>query len=262
MTNFPVVYHQRFWPIRLNELIDYQSYLVQEFIKDCKTPRELADEVIRKIAYPFHGGKPDDLHIYNSFHGRFCRKIESDYWAKASECLAALIGDCEDSTITFVACARAMGVKPEDVYVVFGYVRNARTGEIVGGHAWAVIIHESFGAGWRYIETTLDVPPGDYPVVDDIRKPFAWGSWVLVPEILWNDSYYEEIQLTRRLMAEVAVFLFKKRKSQIVKHSNYLDLKFSEKETRKKYEALSEMWGITTKPLKKAGLLSKIRWRS
>jgi len=260
VTNFPIVYHQRFWPIKLNELIDYQSYLVQEFIKDCKDPKELADKVIKEIEYPFYAGAPDDLHIYNSFHGRFCRKVESDYWAKASECLAALIGDCEDSTIAFVAGARAMGVKPEDVYVVFGYVRNVRTGEVVGGHAWAVIIHESFGAGWRYVESTLDVPPEEYPVVEDIRKPFTWGSWVLIPEILWNDVYYEELGMSISLSSSVAWFLVKMRKKKRVR-VGYFELKFKEKETRRKYEALRQMWGCDNKPLKKAGLLSKLRWR-
>ena len=151
---------------------------------------------------------------------------------------------------------------PKDVYEVFGYVRDARTEEILGGHGWAYCRHESFGDDeFHYVESTLDAPPEKYPVVEDIRKPFRWGNWELVPEMIWNDKHYEEINLGFTFHSSVVAHVFRVRRKKYIRFNNYLDLRLKEKETRRKYEALSKMWGVGVKPLRKAGLLSKLRWR-
>jgi len=85
-----------------------------------------------------------------------------------------------------------------------------------------------------------------------------------VPEIIWNDQHYEtlfgESANSINLQARIASFIMKMRRTRYAE-VDYLKLRFMEKETRRKYEAIRSMWRIQVKPLKKAGLLSKLRWR-
>ena len=256
--SFPVVQTQYFWEIRLNELLDWRSYQVEKFIKDCETPRDAADKIIRYLKYPFYAGRPCDRHEYNAFRGKYCRTVDLDYWARASECLASGWGDCEDGSIALVAALRRMGLAPEDVYVVFGYVRNAETGEVLGGHGWVYARHPSFGKdGYIYIETTLDEPPKEYPEVPDITKPFRWKRIELVPEFLWNDEVYKPVAVALGFI----IYWFHRYWGVKEKILGYLDLKKRLKETRRKYEGLQRAWQMPVKPLKKAGILSRLRWR-
>jgi len=265
---FPVVRSQFFYPIWLNELLDWQSYQVSEYVRGKSSAREVADSIIRDIEYPLWMGVPDDSHALNCYHGQYkwCRTVSEDFWDPASMVLGTnKVADCDGSAIALAACLRAIGVKPEDVYVVFGYVRNASSGEVVGGHAYVFCRDPSFGNGdsFSYLEATLDTPPDRYPPVPDIRKPFTWGNWQLVPEIIWNDKYYEEIPPSADLSSSVARFIAGMRKigkNDIVK-VGYFHLRFREKETRRKYLALAEAWQLPVKPLKRAGLLSRLRWR-
>ena len=272
MADFPIVVKQRFWPTRLNELLDYDSYQVEEFIQGCPNAKVLADKIIRVIEYPFHHGQPDDLHVWNAFHGKWCRRVELDFWQAASETAAMKIGDCEDSSILGVAGSLLLG---KEAYEVFGYVEefkrnplNPKEGywEVVGGHGWYYVKDpDGFGDDmFHYVESTLDTPPEKYPVVEDIRKPFVSGVWRLVPEIIWNDKTYEVIidegAANVAFQSRVASFLMRMRKTRYVEVS-YMGLRFREKETRRKYEALARMWSIQTKPLKRAGILARLRWR-
>jgi len=268
MTEFPVVTKQRFWPTRLNELLDYDSYQVEQFLQGVPNAKVLADKVIRVIEYPFYHGQPDDTHVWNAFHGKWCRTITLDFWQKASETAAMKIGDCEDSSILGVAGSLRLG---KEAYEVFGYVeewrrnpRNPEEGywEVVGGHGWYYVRDpDGFGDDkFHYVESTLDVPPKEYPVVEDIRKPLVWGTWRLVPEIIWNDKVFETVNVRLDVQGRVAAFMAKMRKTKYVRDVGYFGLRFREKETRRKYVALSKMWGVKTKPLRKAGLLSRLRW--
>jgi hypothetical protein len=202
--SFPVVEGVRFEPFRLNELFDYQRYVVVKFFEDCRTARDVAEKVIKAIQYPLFMGQPDDKHVWNHFHGKWCRKIELDYWQCCSETALFLIGDCEDSSILTVGGARLKGVPPENVYEVFGVVRDAVTGAILGGHGWVYVRDLSFGTDkFVLVESTLDAPPPRYPEVgstlEDLKKPFAWEGVVYVPEQLFNDVVYVEIRpLTMR----------------------------------------------------------------
>ena len=254
---FPVVSSQYFWQIRLNELVDWRSYQVEKFIEDCETPKDAADKIIRYLSYPFYAGRPDDKHIYNAFHGKFCKTVELDYWARASECLAAKIGDCEDGSIALVAALRRMGLKPDDALIVFGYVQR-ESGEFLGGHGWVYARHPSFGkGGYVYVETTLDEPPEEYPEVPDVTKPFSWNGIVLVPEFLWNDEIYKPVATNLGFI----IYWLHRYWGVKKKILGYADLEKKHKETKKKYEALRDAWGAEVKPLKRVGLLSKLRWR-
>ena len=179
------------------------------------------------------------------------------------------VHNCEDSSILGVAGSLRLG---KEAYEVFGYVeewrrnpRNPEEGywEVVGGHGWYYVRDpDGFGDDkFHYVESTLDVPPKEYPVVEDIRKPLVWGTWRLVPEIIWNDKVFETVNVRLDVQGRVAAFMAKMRKTRYVRDVGYFGLRFREKETRRKYVALSKMWGVKTKPLRKAGLLSRLRWR-
>ncbi|GAI63996.1 unnamed protein product, partial [marine sediment metagenome] len=40
-----------------------------------------------------------------------------------------------------------------------------------------------------------------------------------------------------------------------------VQMRLKNKETRKKHESITKAWGIKTKPLRRPGLLTKLRWR-
>jgi len=129
-----IVYSQRFFPKRLQELINPNSVVVKHFVKH-KDEEAVAEAIIEKIRYPFYMGEPDDTHIYNCYHGdyRWCKRIDSDYWQSADETLTILVGDCEDSSIAFCAAMRVFLTELQ-VYEVFGVIRDYNTKRILGGH--------------------------------------------------------------------------------------------------------------------------------
>ena len=258
MTEFPIIHRQRFWPTRLNELIDYNSYQIEKYVEGVENAKQLADKVIKDVEYPFHHGVPDDTHILNCFRGKRCYKVKEDFWQKGSETAFMKMGDCEDSSILYVTAARKMGVSEKNVYVVFGYVQR-ESGELLGGHGWVYVRDSSFGdKKFHYVETTLDEPPEEeYPVVSDITKPFSWKGIILVPEVLWNDKVYKPVAVSLGFI----IYWLHRYWGMKEKILGYIDLKKKYKETKKKYRAIQEAWGIKVKPLKKAGILSKLRWR-
>lgn len=188
----------------MNELLDYNRYVVVKFFEDCRTAKDVAEKVIRAIQYPLYMGQPDDKHVWNHFHGKWCRKIELDYWQACSETALFLIGDCEDSSILTVGGMRLKGVSSENVYEVFGVVRDAQTLEVLGGHGWVYARDPSFGTDkFVLIESTLDQPPQKYPEVgaslEDLKRPYRFENIVYEPEQLFNDEVYIELKpLTTR----------------------------------------------------------------
>jgi hypothetical protein len=195
--SFPVYCTQRFFPFKLNELIDKDSYTVQEFVKD-KDIMSIAKDILILVKYPLKAGKPDDEHKYSAFNGlyHYNRIIKWDYWQKGEETLSIFVGDCEDSSIAFVTCLRAKDVSNDDVYEVLGYVtkENDELGrrEFLGYHGWSVSKNIPDDK-WRLYESTLDFPPSEYPVIEDIRKPFYYNGIIYHPEQIFNDMEYEEI---------------------------------------------------------------------
>jgi len=256
---FPVVEKQRFWKVWLNELIDYCSYLPKKYVENKKTAREVVESLIREVEYPFYMGQPDDTHIYNAYHGKWCKKIDLDYWDTGSEVLATMIADCDGSAIVAATCLRAFGITHENVYVAFGYVTDLY-GNILGGHAWTYAKDKSFGSDeFVLLEMTLDEPPKSYlscgKTVDDLKNPKVVGNYKYVPEFLWNDKNFIQVELMQLWRSE------QMSKLKLPENSGYFNLKRKHKETRRKYVAIMEMWKVQVKPLKKAGLLSKLRWR-
>jgi len=224
----PVVTEQFFWPIRLGELVDWYSFPVENFVKDCKSPKDVCDKVIRLVQYPYFMGHPEDRHQLLAFRDKVLgwkwkRCVKEDFWSPASYSAVLLIGDCEDSSILAVAGHRKLGLRPDQTYEVFGVVRDARTNEILGGHGWNVWKE---GRRWLLCESTLDVPPPEYPIVADIRRACQIGNILYCPELLFNDIAYE-------MVGSEEVF---KRKHK-------------EKETEQKYEAIAKAWRIPTKPI-------------
>ena len=226
MSMFPVIEEERFEPFELNELFDYNRYVVKKFFEDCKTAKDVADKVIRAVQYPFYLGQPDDTHKWNHFHGKWCKTITEDYWQLNSETALFLIGDCEDSSTLTVGGMRLKGVSPDNVYEVFGVVKDVN-GNILGGHGWVYARDKSFGTDkFVLVESTLDEPPEKYPEVgstlDDLKKPFRYENIIYEPWQLFNDVYYYEVApLTRR--------------------------RCEKKEHLEKYVAIERAWGVQTK---------------
>jgi len=238
MSEFPVIENKRFWPFALCELVDLFSYQVNKYSLELPNdPKAVADAVIKDVRYPFHLGQPDDYHQLNCFHGsyKFCKRVDLDFFQKASETAFLKVGDCEDSSVLYTALAGKL-VGAESVYEVLGLVKDADTGEILGGHGWSVCKWQS---QWHLAESTLDIPPAQYPVIVHYKAPCTIGKYIYAPMVLFNWKKYIEI-------------------SPI---SNYLGLSFKSKETRRKYEAISRAFGIRTKPLGKSTILSKFKWR-
>lgn len=227
--SFPVLTSQRFFRFRLSELFDLDSAVVEEYIEEINTVKMLADSIIIDIDYPFYLGSPDDTHLYNCFHGdqKWCKRIDADYWQTSKETLSIRVGDCEDSSIAFVACARQLGLKFDEVYEIFGVVRDAETGSILGGHGWSVFKDEE---GWHLVESTLDCPPEEYPIVPDIFKDFQFENITYCPEWIFNDTEFHRVK-------EVTPF-------------QVISMPKRKKETREKYEAIEKAWMTSTKPHK------------
>ena len=197
MADFPVYTMQRFFPFEIRELIDHNSHVVKSFIKN-RNYMDIARDILMLVRYPFKNGKPDDEHGYSAFNGiyHYNRKIRFDYWQKGEETISILAGDCEDSSIAFVSCMRAKGLSEKDVYEVLGYVTK-ENGEFLGGHGWAVSKHIPDNK-WRLYESTLDMPPVEYPVIPDIKKPFHYHGMIYYPEQVLNDKeYYEVTTMTK-----------------------------------------------------------------
>ena len=243
--SFPVIEGERFEPFALNELFDFNRHVVRKFFEDCRTAKDVADKVIRAVQYPFFAGQPDDRHRWNHFHGKWCRTIDADYWQLSSESALFCIGDCEDSSVLAVSGMRLLGVAPESVYEVFGVVKDASSGNVLGGHGWVYAKDPSFGTDkYVLVESTLDTPPASYPEVgaslDDLKRPFRLGNVVYDPEWLFNDRYFIVVPPSSpergAAWTALALGMGRRRKRSV--------------ESPRKYEALAQAWGASLKPLK------------
>jgi len=87
-------------------------------VKGFDSFKAIADDIIRIIDYPWYLGEPDDTHIWNAFHGnqRWCRRIDADFWQKASETLTVRVGDCiEENTEILMADYRRKKIREVQV---------------------------------------------------------------------------------------------------------------------------------------------------
>jgi len=229
----PVFNKQRFFPFRLKDLIQPKQYSVEEYVKD-KTFEEIMSGIIKDIEYPLYYGQPDDNHVYNAYHGKWCHTIEEDYWDTAEEVLGTGIGDCDGSSIAFTTCMRAKGLRPDEVYEVFGVVKDASTGQILGGHGYNIV---KIYSKWYLYESTLDEVPEQYPEIreEDIFKPITVGDIVYDGDVFFND----EKEIWIRPFALAGSF-------------NY------PRHIEGKYKRISEAWGVKNKGYRKHNILYKL----
>lgn len=195
----PIFKNQRFWKFSLNELFNMNSILVQEYAKGSTNVIDLANRIILDIEYPFYLGQPNDSHQRLAFK-TYKKCIDYDFWGKADETCALRKGDCEDSSVFFVTCARILGLSAKEVYEVFGVVRDSKTKQILGGHGWAVSKQLNVGQPnmFALMESTLDAPPVEYPVIserfEDLKEPFLFENVIYDPEFLFNDTEYHFVK--------------------------------------------------------------------
>lgn len=234
---------------RLDMLLDIES-ISQEYQEELKRREDICDFIILQFDYPMVRGLPSDVHKDNWFQGLCCHQITQDYWQKASETLRTLklnqrrgkkgYGDCEDVSILFTNLFLTMKWK---AYECFGAVLDSNY-NLLGYHGWS-IFEDKHGNWWLY-EATLSEPPkylfGYFPIDPNLTS-WEINGLIYSASVKFNKEEYFECELDGDLLVLV------------------LGVNFKSKETRKKYEAISRAWRQKTKPVKKVGLLSKLRWR-
>lgn len=251
--DFPLIYGyeslgnhveaKRFTDFKIYQLLDALDLIWHNRFQSRK---EICDFVIIWFDYPFRFGIPTDKHRNNWFHGNCCHQLTLDYWQTASETLTTFIlnqrvnkkgyGDCEDVSVLLATLFLEKGWP---AYECLGLV--LKDGQVLGGHGWTIFQDET--GAWRLYEATLDVPPqypGGYPLIDPEETSWEVNGLTYKGLVKFSrDEYYES-------------------GGDMI--GSFLRLNIAQKETRKKYKAISQAWGQTAKPLKK-GLLSRIRWR-
>jgi len=151
MSKFPIIKGKRFWPFRLNEICDLHSEPVLAVSRKLPDePKPVCDWVIREVEYPFHLGRPDDLHTWNAYHGKYkrCYRVDMDFWDTASEVAVTRVGDCLTPDTPVVVWAGhprlvemadlmprdwPIGVKyhPRDLHILCGHHNDAPSSSLV-----------------------------------------------------------------------------------------------------------------------------------
>ena len=238
---------KRWLDFLINQLLDTGAPL-QEYRDKLKTREAVCNFVISEFDYPLVRGLPSDVHRNNWFQNLCCHQVTMDYWQTASETLRTLhlnqregkkgYGDCEDVSCLFVTLFL---VNQWEAWECFGAVLQEDT--LLGYHGWSLF---QDGAGtWRLYEATLSVPPGypaGYPPIDPDATEWSVDGLTYEAFTKFNSKEYYET-------AEDDLM------------GRYRQIALKRKETKRKHQAISEAWGIKTKPLVKPSLLTKIRWR-
>jgi len=241
---------KRWVDFKINELLDMGDP-VWEYRGELKSIRDICEFVIKEFDYPLKFGMPTDVHRNNWFSGLCCHQITLDYWQSASETLTTLhtnrlkgkkgYGDCEDMAALFVTLMLEKGY---EAYMCLGLVFRGE--ELLGGHGWGIFRDEE--GVWRLFEGTLDVPPpypNGYPAIDPDANEWRVGDLRYVAWVKFNrQEYYEWTDKEERSII-----------------SFYLDFTKRMKERRRKYEEISVAWRLPAKPLRRLGLLGRLRWR-
>lgn len=241
---------KRWVDFKINELLDTGDP-VWEYRDELKSIKDICEFVIKEFDYPLRWGTPTDVHRNNWFSGLCCHQITLDYWQTASETLRTLrlnrlkgkkgYGDCEDTSVLFVTL---MEEKCHEAYECLGLVY--RGDELLGGHGYAIFMDEV--GVWRLYESTLDVPPpypDGYPAIGPGANEWKVGDLRYVAWVKFNRrEYYEWVEEGEKSMISL-----------------YLNLTGRMKERRRKYEEIAKAWGLPVKPLRRLGLLGRLRWR-
>lgn len=247
---------KRWLTFRLNQLLDTGDP-IWEIKGELKTIEAICRFVIEEFDYPLKNGVPTDEHRDNWFSGLFCYKITQDYWQLASETARTYrvgkkvgrkgMGDCEDTSVLFTTLMLERKYK---AYECFGYVRDENW-KILGGHGWAIFKDED--GIWRLFESTLDEAPpypDGFPEIDPSINVWSVGNIYYEALLKFDRRNYYEWETDGEEVSK-----------QATKIEDYLTLGKRVKETKKKYQGIEEAWRRKTTPLKKAGLLARIRWK-
>jgi len=242
---------KRFTDVCITHLLVHRQSWIRRKMEELgiKTARDAVEFGIREVDYPFHMGRPDDLHVVNFYHGRNCWKISEDYWDSCYEVMMEVVlcrrtgcralANCDGSSIFITGMLRILNVP---AYEVFGAVY--RDGMLLGGHGWLIAMFPEDGR-WHLVESTLDTPPSypnGYPVVNPEENRWRVGSIVYEGWVRFNEKEYYEWGNGN---------MFEK----------YAKMGFREKETVRKHKAISEAFKVRTKALKHRRLLGRLRWR-
>lgn len=240
----------KFWVDQLlNQWLDTADP-VTFFRGKLSTREELCHFIIKSFEYPLVRGIPVDKHVNNWFSGMECYTITQDYWQPCSETLRTLklsqrkegvggkgTGDCEDTSFCFTTLFLEKGWK---AWQCLGELYQ--DGMFLGGHGWALF--EDDDGIYRLYESTLsEAPqyPDGYPEIDSDGNDWNIGDIRYHAYVKFNRLEYFEWE------------------SSLL--TTYLGIPRKFKEIQRKYRVIEDAWRIRIKPLEKAGLLSKMRWR-
>ncbi|GAI06373.1 unnamed protein product [marine sediment metagenome] len=231
-----------------DDLLDYITSKTPGSGLGIETREDICNFVISAFDYPMVRGIPTDCHRNNWFSGLSCHQVTQDFFQTASETLRTLrlnqrigkkgYGDCEDCAALFVTLFL---MKKWQAWDCIGAVyQNAR---LLGYHSFAIF--EGEAENNRLYEATLSEPPAypsGYPKINPEATEWQVGPLTYQGFAKFNrEEYYENEEAEDPLKA--------------------LRIGLRGKETRKKHEAITKAWGIKTKPLRRPGLLTKLRWR-
>jgi len=245
---------KRWLDFKLNQLLDTGDP-IWEIKGQLKSIKDICEFVITEFDYPLVRGVPIDVHKNNWFSGLCCHQITEDFWQYASETASTYrlnkrkgkkgVGDCEDTSVLFTTLMLERGY---NAYECFGVVKE--NGEILGGHGWSIFQDENYI--WRIFESTLDVPPpypDGYPEIDLSTNTWVVGNIVYEAWLRFNRKVYYEWEEGQESVKDAVAMI------------SYTKIGRKFRESKKKYKAIEEAWKVKTKPLRKAGILAKIRWR-
>jgi len=215
---------KRFWKFNFRELFDRDSEVIRELAKKLMRAEQICRYVIEEIKYPFWFGQPDDKHVWNAFHGKFCVKVKHDFWQKASETAVSKYGDCEDKTILWVT------LMDMNLYKCYGFLGIVYyKDKPLGGHAWGAF--EDVKGNWRLYESTLEKAPSyphDYPVIPD-------------PDTT-NEFKVGRLRYVAIARFTTEEFWLSKRGVGIMTLKEYLTLPHKKKHTKKKIKLIRKAW--------------------
>ncbi len=248
---------KRFTSIALGNLLSHRRNWIKKKMQELgiKTPKDAIEFGIKEVKYPLYMGKPDDLHVWNAYHGKNCFKVMKDYWDSCFDVMMEVVlcrrfkctplSDCEGSSIYIAGMLRILNV---ECYEVFGEVY--RSDKRLGGHGWLIAKLED--NKWHLIESTLDTPPeypDGYPVIDVDGNDWTVGNLRYHGWLRFTETIYEEwIEGDAKMNGGKRL-------------DEYVKLTRKDKERWIKYKAIHEEWRIPTKPSVRRGLLSRLRWR-
>lgn len=246
---------KRFTDICITNLVSHRREWIKKKmdelnISDMKTAVEFG---IKQVGYPLTYGQPDDLHVWNAYHGKNCYKVTEDYWDSCSDVMMEVIlckktgctplADCDGSSEFITGMLRILSI---ETWEVFGEVYKNNT--LLGGHAY---LYAKFPDNtYRLIESTLDKCPtwySGYPQINPETNKWKIGNITYVGDFKFNETEFYEWSEETNMEYE--------------KYNKHIKMKRKDRERKAKYDAIREAFNIPTKAHRNRRLLARLRWR-